>query len=342
LPLPARACDNLTRMNVSANQSKPDPTPKLPPFESLLKSRDVEDPVNLWLHRPLAYAFVALVFRTSITPNQITGLALLVGCAAAGGFVIGTPHAVLLGGILFWSSAILDGADGILARAKQMFSDVGRALDGACDAVVALVTGGGAFWHIWSQHHSLLEVAAMPLVVLSVVVHAYLFDYYKEAFMQHSNPRWNGSPERLTEIASRGTRLRAEHAPWYLRASTRIYLDLVQAQIKVVMLLNPRAARHHLTFPVSDESVRIYRQYNRGPMQLWALVSTAPHAYLMSICALFDRLDVYLWIRLIGMNSVFVIACIWQRLATRRTLLALGAAGLLPAPAELGEFAAAP
>jgi hypothetical protein len=314
-------------MTVSAK----DPVrPGLPPFESLLKSREVEDPVNLWVHRPLAYAFVALVYRTPITPNMITGLALLVGLASAGSILIGTPQAVFMGGVLLWSSAILDGADGILARAKQLFSDVGRAIDGASDAIVALTTGCAAFWHIWSQHHSLVEVVAMPLTVGSVVVHAYLFDFYKEAYMQHTNPRWDGSPERLVDIAERGTRLRSENAPWYARWSTEIYLGLVQAQIAVVMLLNRSAARHHLTFPVSDESVRIYRQHNRGPMQLWALVSTAPHAYLMSICAMFDRLDIYLWIRVIALNLVFAWACLWQRAATHRTLRELTAAGLAP------------
>ena len=48
----------------------------------MLKSREVEDPVNLWVHRPLAYLFVAAIYRTSITPNQITFLALTVGTVA--------------------------------------------------------------------------------------------------------------------------------------------------------------------------------------------------------------------------------------------------------------------
>ena len=54
-----------------------------PRFETLLKSRDVEDPVNLWLHRPLAYLFARAVYRTPMTPNQVTLLAMFVGVAAA-------------------------------------------------------------------------------------------------------------------------------------------------------------------------------------------------------------------------------------------------------------------
>ena len=59
-------------------------TPRLPPFASVLKSRDVEDPINLLFNRRLAYWFVALVYRTPLTPNQVTLLSIVVGVVAAG------------------------------------------------------------------------------------------------------------------------------------------------------------------------------------------------------------------------------------------------------------------
>jgi len=304
--------------------------PVLPPFETVLKSREVEDPVNLWVHRPLAYAFVALIYRTSITPNQITFMALIVGAFAGALFLVGTKTAMLLGGICLWSSAILDGADGILARAKRLFSDVGRAIDGAADGVVGALTVLPAFYHLWVTQHSLLQLTVMPIAIGTTLFHVYLFDFYKEAYLQHTKPSWDGRPERLADIAARLERLKAERAPWYARLTTDIYLGLVQNQIKAVSVLNPAALRHHLTFPVSAESVRIYRAHNRGPMQLWAMVSTAPHAYLMSMCAMFDRLDVYLWLRVIAANAVFVLACLWQRVATERTRAELAAASLAP------------
>jgi phosphatidylglycerophosphate synthase len=306
----------------------------MPPFETVLKSRDVEDPVNLWVHRPLAYVFVAAIYRTSITPNQITLMALIAGTLAGIGFLIGTTTAMVAGGLLLWSSAILDGADGILARAKRMFSDVGRALDGATDGLVGVLTVFPAFYHLWVQQHSVLQLVLMPFAIGTTLFHIYLFDFYKEAFLQHTNPKWNGRPERVSDVIERSARLHATHAPWYERLTTGIYVGLLQSQIRTVTRLNPPALRHHLTFPVSEESIRIYRKYNRGPMQLWALVSTAPHSYLMSLCAMFDRLDVYLWLRVVVANAIFVWACLWQRVATRRTLAALAEAGLSSLPGD--------
>jgi hypothetical protein len=312
---------------------------RLPPFETVLKSREVEDPVNLWVHRPLAYAFVALVYRTSITPNQITGLALLVGFAAAGCWFVGTPALMLTGGCLLWASAILDGADGILARAKKMFSDTGRALDGFADMMVALATVGAAFWHVWLQNHDLFQVMLMPIALLTSVVHVYSYDYYKEAYLQHTNPAWNGAAEKVSDVQVRLDKLRAEKAPLPLRVSTGAHVDLLGAQQAVVRWTNPAAMRAHLKFPVSEQSVAIFRKYNAGPMQLWAAISLAPHSYGMSICAMFDRLDVYLWIRAIVANLLFVIVLLWQRRATRRTLEALSDAGLSPVPAGAAHVA---
>lgn len=302
-----------------------------------MKSREVEDPINLWVHRPIAYAIVALIYRTPITPNQITFLALIVGLTAGVLFLVGTKTAMVVGGICLWSSAILDGADGILARAKRLFSDVGRAIDGVADAVVGVLTVLPAFYHLWVTQHSVLQLWFMPLALGTTLFHVYLFDFYKEAFLQHTKPSWDGQPETLEIIRERVSRLKREGAPWYAQLTTKMYVDLVQNQIRTVSKLNPLALRHHLAFPVSEESVRIYRKHNRGPMQLWALVSTAPHSYLMSICAMFDRLDVYLWFRVFGANGLFLIACIWQRLATRRTAADWAAAGVSPhAPTAAG------
>jgi phosphatidylglycerophosphate synthase len=313
----------------------------LPPFESVLKSREVEDPVNLWVHRPLAYAFVALIYRTPITPNQVTFLSLVAGVAAAVCFVLGTPNAMVLGGCLLWSSAILDGADGILARAKRMFSDVGRAIDGVTDALVAALTVFAGFYHVWVQFHSPLHLALMPIALGGSIVQIYLYDFYKEAYLQHTNPAWNGVAERVEDVKLRLEQLRIEGAPWYARFSTLLHVGVLENQMRVVSLTNPDGLRAHLSFPVIDKSIEIYRRNNAGLMQLWAAISLAPHCYGMAICAMFDRQDIYLWLRFALANLLMVLALIWQRRATRRVLAELAEAGLAPAALHATHVAGA-
>jgi phosphatidylglycerophosphate synthase len=308
-------------------------TPKLPPFESLLKSRDVEDPVNLWVHRPLAYGFVAAVYRTSLTPNQVTLLSLLSGVLAAGCFVEGSRTMMLWGGALLWASAILDGADGILARAKNAFSELGRALDGTADALVGVISVAGAAYHLWVTRGDAWLMLAVLVALGSAILHIYLYDYYKESFMLMTDPEWNGVPLRRADVRERLAKYKAEGASLPVLFASQLYVDLVSAQTAIVGRVDPEGAREHLSFNVNDKTAAIYRRHNRRLVKLWALISLAPHSYTMSICAMLDRLDVYVWIRLVLCNVLFAIALIWQRRASAAVRAELRAISMAPVPA---------
>lgn len=306
------------------------PAPELPPFETVLKSREVEDPVNLWVHRPLAYGLVALLYRSPVTPNQITALSLIVGLAAGACILDGSAVAMLWGGALLWTSAILDGADGILARAKRSFTELGRALDGTADMIVAVATVLPAIYHLWEKHHDPVLMWLAPVAVGTAVLHIYLYDFYKESYLQMTNPHWDGRTESIAEVEARRARVKARGGSFPERLASQLYVDLVRAQTRLVALTNPWARREGLRFQASLTTADVYRRYNRDPMQLWAMISLAPHSYLMSIAAMFDRLDVYFWLRLVLGNTLFVAALWWQRRSSQKTLDELTARGLEP------------
>jgi phosphatidylglycerophosphate synthase len=306
----------------------------MPPFRTLLKSREVEDPVNVWVHRPLAYAFAWAVFRTPMTPNAVTFLAMAVGMVAGAMFLWGAPGAMIAGGLLLWTSAILDGADGILARAKNMQSQFGRALDGASDMVVAVCTVLPAFFHIWVTHHDVVQLAAMAPALLLTLAHLYSYDYFKESYLRQTRLDRGGEgddPGKVAELAEEAK----SKGLITLVAVKHILYPYVTAQQKLIDFLDPGAHREGREYHRSEASAAIYRKHNEGPMRLWALISLAPHSYLMSICAMADRLDVYLWVRLFVMNALFAWVVIWQRRATARTnaeLAAIGAIRAVEAP----------
>ncbi len=56
-------------------------------------------------------------------------------------------------------------------------------------------------------------------------------------------------------------------------------------------------------------------------MQLWMSVSLAPHAYLFAIFEAFDRLELYVLLRVSVMTSLSVAALVSQFRTTRRTTL---------------------
>jgi phosphatidylglycerophosphate synthase len=297
------------------------PEHSLPPFRSLVKSKAVEDPINRHFNRRLAYAFVRVFRHTALTPNQITLLSFLVGVLAAVSWFVGTRTSMVVGGVLLWSSAILDGADGIMARAKNMRSQHGRALDGTADMGVAVATLTACVFHIWTTQ----SVPYLPLVALVAIVTSvlqiYLYDHYKEAYLAMTDLTRGAEGDSLESIQTRLAELRESRASWMERFVMQNYVVLLTLQDKVIRALNPGARlQARSTWIKSPAAADIYRAYNRGPMRLWTWVSLAPHMYLLSIFGMFDRLDLYLWVRVLLMNLMFFVALIWQRKATERTV----------------------
>lgn len=290
----------------------------LPSFETLLKSRDVEDPVNLWMHRPLAYLFVKATYKTPLTPNQITLLAMLVGVLAGVFFIIGTPAFLISGGILLWSSSILDGADGILARAKNMGSEIGRALDGTADGIVAGATVFAVVYHLWSSHHSWFEMLLVLIAIPSALIQIYLYDYYKEIFLRATGDGDGERKETIESLTDLRQRKKAEGAPFIVSFAIGTNIALLKNQAKLIRLLDPKS---NLLVGLNLQSYKKrFRELNLGPMKLWALISLCPHTYMMAIAAIFQRLDLYLWYRIVIGNTLFISAVLWQRYATSKML----------------------
>ncbi len=298
-----------------------------PRFETLLKSRDVEDPVNLWLHRPLAYLFARAVYRTPMTPNQVTLLAMFVGVGAAVFFVLGPPY-FAIGGVLLWASSILDGADGILARAKKMSSDVGRALDGTADGVVAGTTVFAVVYQIWITNHRTLDMVLVALAIPSAMIQIYLYDYYKEIYMRATREDNGERRETIESLTALRDEKIAAGAPLVVRFAINTHISLLKSQEKLIRLLNPRSLR--LAEMNLRPKKKRFVKHHRWPMRLWSWVSLCPHTYLMAISAILGRLDLYIWYRVVVGNTIFLVVLVWQRFATSRMLDELEADTSIP------------
>ncbi|MCP4154652.1 MAG: CDP-alcohol phosphatidyltransferase family protein [bacterium] len=85
--------------------------------------------VEKYINRPLGSLIVRMVFKTRITPNGLTYCNFILGLLAAFLFTRGEYLYFVLGGISIQLSAIVDCADGQLARAKDMCSEFGSHLD---------------------------------------------------------------------------------------------------------------------------------------------------------------------------------------------------------------------
>ncbi|HUT08833.1 MAG TPA: CDP-alcohol phosphatidyltransferase family protein [Candidatus Latescibacteria bacterium] len=101
-------------------------------------------PIDRLFVRPPASLIVRAVFKTSVTPNQLTVCGFLFSLVAGAAFFLGKPAFFTLGGVLAMISMIFDCADGMLARAKNMTSRYGAFLDIFLDRIADFVVLLGA------------------------------------------------------------------------------------------------------------------------------------------------------------------------------------------------------
>ncbi len=95
--------------------------------------------ISRYLNRPLSRALSRLLVRTSLRPNHVTLLLMLLPVAGALLFLRGDYLGFAFGAVLFQLHSMLDGCDGEIARVKYLESDAGRKLDEVCDRLSTML-----------------------------------------------------------------------------------------------------------------------------------------------------------------------------------------------------------
>jgi phosphatidylglycerophosphate synthase len=112
------------------------------------KSENVFTPrflqINKVFNRPAASLIVKALFRTKVSPNQVTVASFFIGLAGAGCFSLASPRTFFIGGLLAELSSIVDCADGMLARARGTSNDFGAYLDLLLDRINEYLLIAGA------------------------------------------------------------------------------------------------------------------------------------------------------------------------------------------------------
>ena len=178
-------------------------------YDKLLtfKHPDVEEIVDMQVHRPAAAAFAATIYYLPITPNQVTYASLAVGWTgsvflydAAFTHYLGS-WGYLLAGLFYFASVILDCADGQLARAKGGGTRMGRIVDGLVDAFVVVALYVVLTFDIanrWGAAWGLLAGLAGFNAWAQIVV----YDKVKAIYMSRTAPSDADGTESLEEVGA--------------------------------------------------------------------------------------------------------------------------------------------
>ena len=280
-------------------------------YKKSLKLAEVEELVDLYFYRPLAYLVVRAIYRTSITPNQITLFSIVVGLAAAACFGAG-PATAAAGAALYAASVILDCADGQLARLKKNGTRMGRVLDGVVDYIVGISAYFGIALGLkppaWpASRWWLLMVAAAA----SNIFHSIAIDYYRTRYLNVMLDTAHGEDEDSRSFAEERAALRAAGRRPLKRWAIGVYLRYLDVQRKTAVPARSNG-------PDWKSRREEFGAANAAILRLWTLLGSSTQITLLIAAVLLGRLTYYFWAMIVVLNLLAAVLYFVQNGIDRR------------------------
>lgn len=275
-----------------------------------LKPLEVEEPIDVYVHRPIAYLLARAALPTPVTPNAITLGSIAFGIAAGVCMVQPFPGHLVYAGLAIFLSAVFDCADGQLARLRGTSSAFGRMLDGCADLVVSTVVVAGGTYLVWQKFrepgvHGALAVALCVATVITGSFHTALYDHYKNLYLRFTHPSYREG-EDYDVALGRYAGARASSA-WWLRVAWAIYLFYLRSQATVIRRFDPYTWTAFRELPAYDARLAAaYRERAGGLMRLWrSFFGFGSLVFGMSASVALGIIEYYMLFRLVVLNTLF-------------------------------------
>ncbi len=281
-------------------------------YKKTLKLVETEEPIDLFINRPLGFLFMKLVYNTSLTPNHISTFSGILGAIAGIFFAHKNPSIHIAGVIILFLGMVLDCADGQLARAKKNGTKFGHVIDAFYDYITSIFVYGGMAIYLWTTGYKTvifsftisgwMWFALMMVAGFSTMLHSLLVDGAKNVFTAIVNKtdsnyfkiKYEEYSKGLEEVKSRGK-------GFFTRLPYTTYLNYLDIQIKS---LNYQ----------SEIDAEKFRKKNRIIMLLWMLIGPTNHLVAAIVCVLFNRYDLFIWLLIVPFNILTLILWIAQKI----------------------------
>ncbi|MBP9679768.1 MAG: CDP-alcohol phosphatidyltransferase family protein [Bacteriovorax sp.] len=251
-------------------------------YKKSLKNIHAEEPLDVYLYRPMAFIIVKALYSTSLTPNQYSLLALLSGIAAGGCFLQGTYLGLQWGGFFFLLFAILDCCDGMVARLKKNGTEFGRLIDGIVDYTVNMIVYITLALGMKSSLGIEAPIQVWVLVVLagfSKAVHSISYDHYLSEYLAYEKGDSGFVLQEIKILKEKILNAQKMDAPIMRRIALRLYLGY--------SVLQAGSAKRKLIY-----DSKLYCEKNLLALRLWSLIGPTTHMTVLILSFLFGRPDV--------------------------------------------------
>ncbi|MCP5082355.1 MAG: CDP-alcohol phosphatidyltransferase family protein [Alphaproteobacteria bacterium] len=283
-------------------------------YRQSLKNINVEEPIDLWLHRPIAFVLVQPFENrfSHIKPVHLTAASAVAGifgglCCVAS--VSQGSHWFLIAGLMLFVSVVLDCADGMLARLRGVGSRFGRLLDAFADQIAGIsfwlgmsyaMTFGWEAWWVWP---------ANVVILVSIMFRVGIYDQFKEFYLSHTE---SGSIATSSEIGYQAGRFERWMYAYYKQGYPRIF-ELVGGGGRAAGNLSP--AQFEKEF---RKSIRLISYLGLGThlfvIYIIALLSVWLHEYTFLITQIIVT----------GLMNIWCIVSLWHWRRTDRNIMKRG------------------
>jgi phosphatidylglycerophosphate synthase len=277
-------------------------------YKKSLKSGLSDELINTHLLRPLAGLIVRALYRTSITPNQVTIASTIAGFVAAGLYLKGEAFTTAIAGLCVTLKDVLDSADGQLARAKQQFSRRGRFLDSLGDFVVDVAVFGAIGSVLFSSSGDWRMIVLSILGLIGITLRVSYHVFYQTSFL-HLDDQYqvNRVTEDITinDLAGDPVALRLQKAFLIIYG----WQDLLMLRVDT-WCRRGRKDRDFLKRWYSDP---------RG-LRLSGLAGIGTELFLLMLCSVFNELPLYLFLNVFFMSGIVTLSVFYRRWHLSATL----------------------
>jgi phosphatidylglycerophosphate synthase len=267
-------------------------------YKRSIKHEVFDETLALYILRPIAFIFVKLLYPTSITPNQVSLMTVIVGIMSGYFFSRGDVVSFVIAGSLYFLSLVLDCVDGMIARLKNNGTPVGRIIDGLSDYIVGILVYIGMGIGFGK---GLIDIKYLPfnywwfivIAAISHIFHAISVDYYRTEFMAYGLGKQISTLEEKNKFTAELDKIKHQKNKLFEKILIVVYLGYSHLQL----------------FKKDKQKVygrETYYNSNKLLIKLWFWIGPTASAFIIIISAFLFR-PIIFFVFTIGLANIYMI-----------------------------------
>jgi len=271
-------------------------------FKKSLKDSIFDETLTLYIFRPISFIFLRMLYKTKITPNQISFMSIIAGMIGGAFFIAGTHFWFIMGGVMFAIATILDCLDGMIARLKNMGTYIGRIIDGVSDYITSIFIHVGFAMGIDNGQFDFPLNPWVLMILASIfnIMHSILVDYYKNEFMYYALGKGVNAGEEKERFKQELKNLKSKKTKLLDKIVIAIYIGYTYLQ----------TSQKDVQKKQYDKDK--YYHSNKTLIHLWFLIGPNMHIVVLMIAAFLYMPMIYFYYTIIFGNLLMLVLWIIQ------------------------------